>query len=97
MPQFSLKEMSVKKGDKVRLKVTNTKGVHDFVLDEYSISEETPAGEEIVIEFTADKVGEFTYYCSKPGHRAAGQFGTLTVTEQLKANPPRIAGGKLFS
>ncbi|MDD5083597.1 MAG: cupredoxin domain-containing protein [Candidatus Moranbacteria bacterium] len=78
---FSLKEISVKKGDKVRIRVTNTKGSHDFAIDEYGIKKMTPLNEETVIEFTADKVGEFTYYCSMPGHRAGGQWGLLKVTE----------------
>lgn len=78
---FSLKEISVNKGDRVRIKVTNTKGSHDFTLDEYGIKEMTPLDKETIIEFAADKVGEFTYYCSVPGHRQAGQFGTLIVKE----------------
>jgi len=78
---FSLKEMVVKKGDRVRVKVTDTFGMHNFVIDEYGISQETPLNQETVIEFTADKAGEFVYYCSKPGHRASGQWGTLKVTE----------------
>lgn len=78
---FSLKEINVKKGDKVRIKVTNTKGMHDFTLDEYGIKKETPLNEETVIEFIADKAGDFVYYCSKPGHRAGGQWGTLKVSE----------------
>jgi uncharacterized cupredoxin-like copper-binding protein len=78
---FSLKEISVNKGDRVRIKVTNTKGTHDFTLDEYGIKEMTPLDKEVVIEFTADKAGEFEYYCSVPGHRQAGQFGKLIVKE----------------
>lgn len=78
---FSLKEMTVKKGDKVRVKVTNTKGTHDFAIDEYGIKKMTPLNEEVVIEFTADKTGEFAYYCSVPGHRQGGQEGKLIVTE----------------
>lgn len=80
-PVFSLPEMNVKKGEKVRVKITNTLGVHDYVIDEFAVAKELPLNEEVVVEFTADKAGEFTYYCSKPGHRAAGQFGTLKVTE----------------
>ena len=76
---FSLKEISVNKGDIVRIKVTNIKGRHDFVIDEYGIKKDTPLNEEVVIEFTADKVGEFIYYCSFPGHRQKGQWGTLKV------------------
>ena len=35
---FSLKEIVVKKGDTVKIEVTNIKGMHDFVIDEYNIS-----------------------------------------------------------
>jgi len=80
-PFFSLKEMVVKKGDRVRVKVTNSFGTHNFVIDEYDLKQETPLNQETVIEFTADKAGEFVYYCSMPGHRAAGQWGTLKVSE----------------
>ncbi len=78
---FSLKEMAVKKGDKVRVKITNTAGMHDFVIDELGIKKELPLNQEVVVEFVADKVGDFVYYCSKPGHRIKGQLGTLRVTE----------------
>ena len=78
---FSVKEMAVTKGDRVKITVTNTKGMHDFTLDEYGIKNELPLNEPVVIEFTADKAGSFVYYCSKPGHRAGGQWGTLTVSE----------------
>jgi nitrous oxide reductase len=78
---FSLKEITVNKGDKVRIKVTNIKGRHDFVIDEYDIHEDTPINKEVVIEFVADKSGEFIYYCSVPNHREKGQWGTLKVLE----------------
>jgi len=78
---FSLKEMSVKKGDHVRVKVTNTAGMHDFSIDEFGIREELPLNREFVVDFVADQVGSFQYYCSYPGHRAGGQWGTLTVSE----------------
>ncbi|MBI2675552.1 MAG: hypothetical protein HYX24_03780 [Candidatus Aenigmarchaeota archaeon] len=77
---FSLKEMQVKKGDRVRVKITNTKGAHDFVIDEYNVRIETPLNQEVVAEFVADKAGDFIYYCSKPNHREWGQWGTLRVT-----------------
>lgn|SRR3989338_5182585 len=80
-PQFSLSEMRVKKGDTVRIKVTNTKGMHDFVIDEFGVAKETPLNQEVAIEFTAGKAGNFVYYCSKPNHRMLGQWGTLVVEE----------------
>lgn len=79
--QFSLKEITVNKGDTVRIIVTVTKGTHDFLIDEYGINAQTPLNQPTTIEFVADKAGEFVYYCSLPNHRQNGQWGTLTVTE----------------
>ncbi len=76
---FSLKEIRVKKGDKVRIKITNTKGMHDFTVDELGIKQELPLNKEVGVAFVADQAGSFTYYCSKPGHKAKGQWGTLIV------------------
>lgn len=78
---FSLKEMTVKKGDTVRVNVTNTKGMHNFTIDELGVAQNLPLNEQVVVEFTASKAGDFVYYCSMPGHRAGGQWGTLHVTE----------------
>lgn len=78
---FGTTEITVKKGDTVRFKVTNTLGMHDIVIDEFDVSAETPLNETTVVEFVADKAGEFIYYCSKPGHRESGQWGKLKVLE----------------
>jgi uncharacterized cupredoxin-like copper-binding protein len=80
-PQFSLKEITVKKGDLVRLKITVTSGRHDFKIDELDVYADTPTNKETVVEFIADKAGDFIYYCNMPGHRTNGQWGTLKVTE----------------
>lgn len=81
-PQYSLKEITVNKGDKVKIKITVTKGTHNFNLDEFNVHAETPLNQEVAVEFTADKAGEFIYYCSMPGHRANGHWGTLKVLVQ---------------
>lgn len=78
---FSLKEMTVKKGDTVRVTITNTKGMHNFTVDEFGVAKQLPLDHPTVVEFTASKTGDFVYYCSMPGHRAKGQWGTLHVTE----------------
>lgn len=80
-PQFSLKEMTVKKGDRVRVKITNTKGTHNFNIDEFNVFADTPLNQEVTVEFMADRAGDFIYYCAIPDHRALGQWGTLRVTE----------------
>ncbi|MEK9195461.1 MAG: dienelactone hydrolase family protein, partial [Patescibacteria group bacterium] len=80
-PIFSLPEITVKKGDRVRITVTNTRGTHDFMLDEFAVRQELPLNKEVIVEFAASKVGDFVYYCSKPGHRQNGQWGTLRIVE----------------
>jgi|SRR3989344_2627541 len=81
-PQYSLKEITVKEGDLVRIKITVTKGMHDFKIDEFNVFADTKElNKEYVVEFTADKVGEFIYYCTKPGHRQNGHWGTLKVLD----------------
>lgn len=80
-PQYSLKEMTVNKGDLVRIKITVTKGMHDFKIDEFNVYADTQLDKEYIVEFTADKAGEFVYYCTKPGHRQNGHWGTLKVIE----------------
>jgi plastocyanin len=80
-PQFSLKEIIVKKGEKVKININDTKGNHNFKIDELNVFAETPVGQVTSVEFTPDKVGQFVYYCAKPHHRELGQWGTLTVTE----------------
>ncbi len=82
IPQYSLKEITVKKGDLVRIKITVTKGAHDFKIDEFDVYADTKElNKEYVVEFTTDKAGEFIYYCTKPGHRQNGHWGTLKVLD----------------
>ena len=79
---YTVKEMRVKKGDTVRVTFKVIQGSHDWRLDEFGASTEImPAGESETVEFVADKVGEFEYYCSVPGHREAGMVGTFIVEE----------------
>jgi nitrosocyanin len=79
---FTPNKISVKKGQKVQINLTAKDMMHDFNIDELGVkSEIVKAGNSTVIEFTADSVGSFEYYCSVGEHRVNGQVGTLTVTE----------------
>ncbi|MBK5232355.1 MAG: hypothetical protein JJE13_05170 [Thermoleophilia bacterium] len=55
---------------------------HDVVFEDSSGAEvargDVITGSSENVSFDA-KPGEYTYYCSLPGHRAAGMEGTLTV------------------
>lgn len=78
-PQFSLKEITVNEGDTVKLYINVTRGTHDFKIDEFGVNSSTPTGQVTIVQFIADKAGEFVYYCNMPGHRQAGHWGTLKV------------------
>lgn len=77
---FSPSLITVKKGDKVKITFNNTDGFHNLTIDEFGVAtpqSKSPATE--VLEFTADKVGSFEYYCSVGTHRSMGMKGTLKV------------------
>ena len=71
-------------GDVVKITLINDDGMlHDLVIDEFNVATEQFAGrdEQDSITFTVDRLGEFVYYCSVPGHRQAGMWGKLIVGE----------------
>jgi len=78
--RFDPDEIRVKVGEKVMLELLSEDMPHDFVVPELDLSVKlTPAGSSNSIEFTAEKTGEFEYYCSIANHRALGMTGTLIV------------------
>lgn len=62
--EFSPATITVNKGDKVRLVVTSLDVPHGISIPEYGINERLDVGKPVTIEFTADKQGSFTSYCS---------------------------------
>lgn len=78
---FSETTLTAKPGDTIVL--TNTGFLqHDFSVDEFG-GPMTPLlnnGESAEITIPADaEPGEYTFYCSVPGHREQGMEGTLTI------------------
>ena len=61
---FTPDTIEVNKGDKVRLIVTSLDVPHGIAIKEYDINERLEVGKPTTIEFTADKQGTFTTYCS---------------------------------
>lgn len=77
---YAPNSIKVKKGDKVRIIFKNADGFHDLKIDELNVSTaKIQGGAQETIEFTADKVGSFEYYCSVGSHRQMGMKGTLVV------------------
>ena len=77
---FTPNEIRVKKGDTVKITFKNTGGFHDFSLDELNVkTPQIQSGQTADVEFVADKIGTFEFYCSVGNHRAQGMKGTLIV------------------
>ncbi|MBK8295460.1 MAG: hypothetical protein IPK93_12160 [Solirubrobacterales bacterium] len=71
------------KAGTVNVDFTNDAAIaHDVVFEDSSGAEvgrgDVITGDSESVSFDA-KPGKYTYYCSLPGHRAAGMEGTLTV------------------
>ena len=70
-------------GEAVQINLINGEGAeHDIVVDQYIARSDRVLGKgaSTTVSFTADKTGEFTYFCSVPGHREAGMEGRIRVT-----------------
>ena len=76
--------LSAPAGAKVKVTLINGDGMpHDFFLPDLGIQSETTVAvdDQAVVEFTAPDSGEFVYFCTIPGHRAAGMEGTFVVAQ----------------
>jgi plastocyanin len=80
---YQQKSVTAKPG-KVTIDFTNNSPLgHDVVLinSANKILGQTPVIDHKSASFTVTlTAGKYTYYCSVPGHRQAGMFGTLTVS-----------------
>lgn len=78
--KFSPATITAKKGDTVRLTFSSSGGIHDLLIDEFGVqTSQLGEGEEEEVEFVADKIGTFEYYCSVGNHRKMGMTGKLVV------------------
>ncbi|GAB3977946.1 hypothetical protein GCM10028806_40180 [Spirosoma terrae] len=79
--------LKANKGDLVRITITNGEVMtHDIALEKLGLKSKTlqDKGSKTSITFRADKSD--TYYCTVPGHRAAGMVGNFDVVEGTISN-----------
>lgn len=72
--------ITVNKGDKVRLSITSVDVAHGFSLPDFGVNASLKPNETTTVEFTADKTGTFSFFCSVfcgAGHSEMN--GTLIV------------------
>jgi nitrite reductase (NO-forming) len=70
-------------GDTVRITVVNGDPVaHDLTISEFNVTTGMMTEDEqtVTVEFVVTTPGDFIYFCSIPGHRDIGMFGTLRVS-----------------
>jgi len=74
---FSVVEIRVRKGGRVKINLKVGEGLHDWVVDELDARTiRAGGGSNTSVEFVADKAGTFEYYCSVGSHRQMGMVGT---------------------
>jgi cytochrome c oxidase subunit 2 len=80
--EYSVKEITVRKGTPVVIEVTSEDRLHGFSLPAFGVRGDVNPGEVTRIAFTPDKAGMFEYLCDifcGEGHEDV--TGTLIVTE----------------
>lgn len=78
---FSPASISVNEGERIKLTFKNVGGVpHNITIEGLGVATRTiSGGQSDTIEFTAEKGGTLSIYCSVGNHRALGMEGELKV------------------
>jgi cytochrome c oxidase subunit 2 len=77
--RFDPDEITVTAGEDVAIVLTSSDLLHDFTIDGLDVHVAADVDETVEGGLRADEPGEYTYYCTVPGHREAGMEGTLIV------------------
>lgn len=62
--KFNPDKVVVSKGERLRIVIKSLDVTHGFGISEYNMNFQTPPGQLVMVEFVADKVGTFTYFCT---------------------------------
>jgi plastocyanin len=76
---FEPDELTVPAG-RFNVALTSSDQFHDFLIEDVDGIVEAGSGDTETAGFEITEPGEYTFYCSVPGHRQGGMEGTLTVT-----------------
>ena len=90
--------LNARVGDTVEVVLDSGEGAeHDFVISELNVASakfNSTTG-KTTVRFKVTQPGDFTYFCSIPGHRQIGMAGTLSVTGE--AVPQAASGAQASS
>jgi len=76
---FEPGDISVAARDPFNIALTSEDTFHDFTIEGVDGLIDATSGETSRGSYTIDSAGEYTFFCSVPGHREGGMEGTLTV------------------
>lgn len=79
---FAPNAVTVKKGEKITLRLVGGEGRHGFAIPELGINVPVDEGKTVDVDLPTDKTGTFSFRCSIPcgsGHR--DMTGSITITE----------------
>jgi len=78
--EFTPSTITVNEGDTVRLNIKSEDVTHGFAISEFDVNERVLPGKTTIVEFVADKKGEYTFFCSvQCGSGHGGMRGKLIV------------------
>lgn len=78
---WSQREIRVRLGEKVRLRLTSEDVTHGFLIPDFGVNAgPISPGKFKTVEFTADRPGEFKFYCNVVcSHQHGGMTGKIIV------------------
>ncbi len=78
---WSQRELRVKEGQRVRLRLTSEDVTHGFLIPEFGVNAgPISPGKFKIVEFIADRQGEFKFYCNIVcSHQHGGMTGMIIV------------------
>jgi len=77
---FNPATITVSEGDEVKLNIKSVDVTHGFSIFEFGVNTRLIPRQTTTVEFTADKAGEYTFFCSVPcGRGHTGMKGKLIV------------------
>lgn len=82
--------LSANVGDTVRVTLSSGEGVeHNISFPDFNATSDNVVGQgaSTTLEFSVNKGGSFSYFCSVPGHKEAGMAGIFNVTGSAADEP----------